>query len=86
MRCDVNTSHLPEGKLDGATFASDAIQHYKNVPTQRKQIMIAVNVGQCSGMFGLLNQEPTMNGVVGVGLVGNLSNSHVSCPLMTGYR
>lgn len=39
-----------QGNLDGATFASGAIQHYKNVPTKEKQLLIAVKGGHCPGM------------------------------------
>jgi hypothetical protein len=38
-----------QGNQDGATAATGAIKHYKNVPQGKKQLLIAVNGGHCPG-------------------------------------
>ncbi len=61
-----------QGNLDAATYASGAIQHYKQVPTKQKQLLIAVNGGHCPGMAALQSQKSDVIELVESALQGQI--------------
>lgn len=61
-----------QGNLDGATFASGAVKHYKKVPKKQKQLLIAVNGGHCPGIASLRSNNSDAIDLMETALLGKV--------------